>query len=176
MHGDLTFLPKPPLGSVLRCVIAPPLGGDTMWVSMYAAYQTLSNRMQHLLSGLIAIHDTSRVFGLSAYRHEEISDSDAGRLRSMSAQHPVDRTHPETRRKGLFVNSLFTASIEGVKPAESVALLNFLYRHIELPDFTWRFRWQKQLGRNVGQSLHPASRGRRQSPRSAPPGASDDQR
>jgi taurine dioxygenase len=77
-----------------------------------------------------------------AYRHEEISESDAGRLRHMPAEHPVVRTHLETRRKGLFVNSHFTASIKGMKFVESAALLNFLYRHIELPDFTCRFRWQ----------------------------------
>jgi taurine dioxygenase len=140
-HADLTCLPEPPLASVLRCVIAPPFGGDTMWVSMYAAYEALSDKMQHLLSGLVAIHDSSRVFGLSAYRNEDISDRDAERLRRMSAEHPVVRTHPQTRRKGLFVNSPFTASIKGMKSAESAALLNFLYRHIELPDFTCRFRW-----------------------------------
>jgi taurine dioxygenase len=82
------------------------------------------------------------VFALSAYRHEEISDRDGGRLRSMAADHPVVRTHPQTRRKGSFVNSHFTASIRGMKSAESAALLNFLYHHIELPDFTYRFRWQ----------------------------------
>ena len=142
-HADLTCLPHPPLGSVLRCVVAPALGGDTMWVSVHAAYEALSDRMQRVLSGLIANHDTTRVFGLPAYRGEEISDSDAHRLRSMSAEHPVVRTHPETHRKGLFVNSHFTASIRSMKSAESVALLNFLYRHIELPDFTCRFRWQK---------------------------------
>jgi taurine dioxygenase len=108
-HADLTFLPEPPLGSVLRCVLAPPLGGDTMWVTIYPAYEALSEKMQHLLAGLVAIHDTSRVFALSAYRHEEISDTDARRLRSMSAEHPVIRTHPKTSRKGLFVNSHFTA-------------------------------------------------------------------
>jgi taurine dioxygenase len=82
------------------------------------------------------------VFDLSAYRNEQVSESDARRLRGMSAEHPVVRTHPETRRKGLFVNSHFTASITGMKSTESAALLNFLYRHIELPDFTCRFRWQ----------------------------------
>jgi len=141
-HADLTFLPEPPLGSVRRCVRAAMLGGDTMWVNMYAAYEALSDKMQHLLSGLVAIHDTSRVFALSAHRHEEIGERDAGRLRSMSAEHPVVRTHPETGRKGLFVNSHFTASIKDMKSAESAALLNFLYRHIELPDFTCGFRWQ----------------------------------
>jgi len=113
-----------------------------MWVSMYAAYEGLSDQMQHLLSELVAIHDTGRVFALSAYCHEEISDREAGRLRSMGAEHPVVRTHPQTRRKGLFVNSHFTASIKGMKSAESAALLNFLYDHIELPDFTCRVRWQ----------------------------------
>jgi taurine dioxygenase len=141
-HSDLTFLDEPPLGSVLRCVVAPPVGGDTMWTSMYAAYEALSDQMQRILSDLVAIHDTTRVFSLLAYRNQNVDDKDRQALLSMSAEHPVVRTHPETRRKGLFVNSHFTASIKGMKPAESTALLGFLYRHIELPDFTCRFRWR----------------------------------
>ena len=132
--------------------------------------------MQHLLSGLVAVHDTRRVFGLSAYHREEISDSEADRLRSMSGEHPMVRTHPQTRRKGLFVNSHFTASIKGMKSAESAVLLNFLYRHLELPDFTCRFQWQRELGGDVGQSLHPASRSRRQLPHGTSPRARDNQR
>jgi taurine dioxygenase len=129
-HADLTFLPEPPLGSVLRCVLAPPLGGDTMWVSMYAAYEALSDKMQRMLSDLVAIHDTARTFFASMA--PEVA----------SAVHTVVRTHPESGRKGLFVNPLFTASIKGMKPTESAALLSFLYRHIETPDFSCRFRWR----------------------------------
>lgn len=141
-HSDITYLEQPPLGSVLRCVIAPPYGGDTMWVSMYAAYEALGDRMQRLLSDLTAIHDTARVHAYVQRTGGEISEDEDRRLRSMSAEHPIVRTHPKTGRKGLFVNSHFTSSIKGMKAGESDALLNFLYRHIELPDFNCRFRWR----------------------------------
>lgn len=140
-HSDVTFQDTPPLGSVLRCVAAPEFGGDTMWANMYAAYEALSDTMQHLLSGLTAIHDTSRTFSRDNYRTEHIGGKRAEQV--VSAEHPVIRTHPETGRKALFVNSTFTDSIKGMKPAESTALLSFLYRHIESPDFSCRFRWRK---------------------------------
>jgi taurine dioxygenase len=138
-HSDVTFVDNPPLGSVLRCVTAPEYGGDTMWASMYAAYEALSDKMQRLLSVLVAIHDTARTFSRPNYG-EHIGRTQAPDV--ISSEHPVVRTHPETGRKGLFVNSTFTASIKGMKPAESNALLYFLYRHIETPDFSCRFRWQ----------------------------------
>jgi taurine dioxygenase len=101
-----------------------------MWASMYAAYEALSDKMQRMLSDLVAVHDTSRTF--------------FGRMAPevASAEHPVIRSHPESGRRGLFVNSTFTASIKGMKRAESEALLGFLYRHIESPDFSCRFRWR----------------------------------
>jgi taurine dioxygenase len=140
-HSDVTFQAEPPLGSVLRCVVAPEFGGDTMWASMYAAYEALSDTMQRLLSGLTAIHDTSRTFSRDTYKIDHIGGKRAEQV--VSAEHPVVRTHPETGRKALFVNSAFTQSIKGMKPAESAALLTFLYHHIESPDFTCRFRWRK---------------------------------
>jgi len=140
-HSDVTFQPEPPLGSVLRCVAAPEFGGDTMWASMYTAYDALSDTMQRLLSGLVAIHDTSSTFSRDTYRTEHIGGKRAEQV--VFAEHPVIRTHPETGRKALFVNSTFTQSIKGMKPTESAALLNFLYRHIESPDFSCRFHWCK---------------------------------
>jgi taurine dioxygenase len=140
-HSDVTFEDKPPLGSVLRCVAAPEFGGDTMWASMYAAYEALSGTMQRFLSGLIAIHDTSRTFSRNDYKIEHIGGKRAETI--VSAEHPVIRTHPETGRKALYVNSTFTNSIKDMKSAESAALLGFLYHHIESPDITCRFRWQK---------------------------------
>lgn len=130
-HSDVTFVSEPPLGSVLRCVETPEFGGDTIWASMYAAYEALSDKMQRMLSDLTAIHDTARTYFASAAPE------------MASAEHPVIRTHPESGRKALFVNSTFTASIKGMKPAESAALLDFLYRHIETPDFSCRFRWRR---------------------------------
>lgn len=140
-HSDVTFQETPPLGSVLRCVAAPEFGGDTMWASMYAAYEGLSATLQRLLADLVAIHDTSRTFSRESYRIDHIGGKRAEQV--VSAEHPVIRTHPETGRKALFVNSTFTHSLKGMKPAESTALLDFLYRHIETPDFTCRFRWRK---------------------------------
>jgi taurine dioxygenase len=139
-HSDVTFVDNPPLGSVLKCVLAPEFGGDTMWASMYAAYEGLSDKMQHLISDLVAIHDTARTFSRSDYKTEHIGGKQAPQV--LSSEHPEIRTHPETGRKGLFVNSIFTASIKAMKRAESDALLNFLYRHIETPDFSCRYRWQ----------------------------------
>ena len=139
-HSDVTFVQEPPLGSVLRCVVAPEFGGDTMWASMYAAYEALSSRMQRLLSDLVAIHDTSRSFARPTYKTEHIGGERPREV--ISAEHPVVRTHPESGRKGLFVNSTFTASIKGMKAGESAALLGFLYRHMESPDFSCRFRWR----------------------------------
>jgi taurine dioxygenase len=139
-HSDVTFAEEPPLGSILRCVESPAYGGDTMWASMYAAYAALSDQMQRLLGGLVAIHDTSRTFSREGY------GATVGGRRAehvVSAEHPVIRTHPETGRKALFVNSAFTAAIKGMKPKESEALLGFLYRHVESPDISCRFRWRK---------------------------------
>lgn len=138
-HTDATFLAEPPFASILRCAIAPEFGGDTLWASMYAAHDALSDKMQRLLSDLIAIHDTGRAFAVAAYRREEISGENA--LKMVSAEHPVVLTHPETQRKALYVNSHFTSSIKGMKSAESTALLRFLFAHIEVPDFSCRFRW-----------------------------------
>jgi len=138
-HTDATFLAEPPPVSILRCVVAPEFGGDTMWASMYAAYDALSDKMQRMLSGLVAIHDTGRAFAVAAYRKEEISGENAFRM--VSAEHPVVLTHPETGRKALYVNSHFTSTIKGMRPSESAALLGYLFRHIETPDFSCRFRW-----------------------------------
>jgi taurine dioxygenase len=139
-HSDVTFAAEPPLGSVLRCVEAPAFGGDTLWASMYAAFEALSDAMQGLLSALVAVHDTSRTFSREGYGSHVGGTRDRETLR---AEHPVVRTHPETGRKALFVNPAFTRGIRGMKPRESEALLGFLFRHVETPDFQCRFRWQK---------------------------------
>ena len=110
-----------------------------MFASMYAAYQGLSDTMQRLLCGLEALHDTGRTFSRGAYP----SESKASAQEPPGAVHPVVRTHPVSGRKTLFVNSAFTHRIQGLHRRESQALLAFLYEHLALPEFTCRFRWQK---------------------------------
>lgn len=138
-HSDVTFVPEPPMASILRAVEAPPFGGDTLWSSMYAAWEALSDTMQRLLSGLTAIHDTSKTFSRGAYPAEKHPDA----AQAPRAEHPVVRTHPETGRKGLFVNAAFTRRIAGMHRGESDALLGFLYEHVATPEFSCRFHWEK---------------------------------
>lgn len=142
-HTDMTFRQQPPLGSILHGVIIPERGGDTMFASMSAAYEGLSSKMQNLLSGLSAVHDFS-------YGFKESLAEPGGRERladmvrnNPPVVHPVVRVHPESGKKSLYVNSLFTVAIDGMKDKESRALLDFLFQHMTTPEFTCRFQWQK---------------------------------
>lgn len=141
-HADMTFRQHPPMCTVLRATIVPERGGDTLWSSMTAAYDGLSPGMQKFLGELTAVHDF-------AWGFKESLAEPGGRKRLAEAvrnnppvSHPVIRTHPESGRKVIFVNSLFTTHIEGLAPAESDALLQFLYRHITTVEYTCRFQWR----------------------------------
>ena len=133
-HSDVSCEAEPPMGSVLHMRTLPEVGGDTLFANMYAAWDALSAPMRGMLEGLTAVHD-----GEALYRGRYGTD-DRGR-EYPRAEHPVARTHPVTGRKALFVNSFFTTRINGVTKAESDALLAFLFRHIEVPEFQCRFRW-----------------------------------
>lgn len=142
-HTDMTFMEKPPLGSILRAYEIPDYGGDTLFASMSAAFKGLSDKMQSFLSGLSATHDFS-------YGFKESLEEPGGRMRLKQAikdnppvSHPVVRTHPSSGKKGLFVNVLFTKHIDGMKKAESDAILNMLFKHMVKPEFTYRLIWEK---------------------------------
>ncbi len=133
-HSDVSCDAEPPMGSVLYMRVLPEVGGDTLFANMYAAFEALSAPMRRLLAGLTAVHD-----GEGLYRGRYGGD-DRGRVYPR-AEHPVIRTHPVTGRQALFVNSFFTTRILELSKAESDALLAFLFRHIETPEFSCRFRW-----------------------------------
>ncbi len=135
-HSDVSCDPEPPMGSILYLTEVPPEGGDTLFASMYAAYEKLSPPVRTLVEGLTAIHD-----GEPVYRGR-FGWTDARGQAFPKAEHPVVRTHPVTGRKALFVNPNFTTAIKGVSRLESDALLQMLYRHCETPEFQCRFRWQ----------------------------------
>ena len=134
-HSDVSCLPQPPMGSILYMQEVPPSGGDTMFSSMNAAYEALSDSMKRYLDGMRAIHDGAHVFGASYYSRKENADYPR-------AEHPIVRTHPETGRKCLFVNRGFTTRIVGVPREESDAILEYLYKHMEHPNFQVRFAWE----------------------------------
>ncbi len=143
-HTDVTFMQKPPLGSILHAQTVPEAGGDTMWANMYAAYEALSDKWQTFLSDMEAVHDFTHNFGKRLMREEGGYERLKKAQQEMPpANHPVIRTHPVTGRKGIFVNSAFTTHIDGMSQRESDAVLGFLYEHIRTPEFTCRFNWRK---------------------------------
>lgn len=142
-HSDVTWRLEPSLGSILRGIEMPPVGGDTLFCDMYAAYDGLSDEIKQKIEGRTAIHGTEffrrelRLRGLP----EELFDE--ARKRFPLAEHPVVRTHPETKRKGLYVNRAFTEYIVGMERFESDALLEHLYLQAKTPEYQCRFRWRQ---------------------------------
>jgi taurine dioxygenase len=142
-HTDSTFMEQPALGSVLRAVQLPPLGGDTCWASMYAAYEALSPRLRTLLEGCTARHDLVMPLEKAiAGGHSVGGDLASIRAAWPAVEHPVVRVHAVTGRKSLFVNNNFTTRILGITKEESDVLLPYLLNHVQRPDFQVRFRWQ----------------------------------
>jgi taurine dioxygenase len=139
-HSDVSCEEEPPLGSILHLHTVPPSGGDTMFASMYAAYEALSEPMQNFLCGLTALHASDKVYR-GRYKDQGIDDSEKEYPQSV---HPVVRTHPETGRKSLFVNRGFTTRLIGLKANEGKALLNFLCEHMARPEFICRFKWREK--------------------------------
>lgn len=142
-HTDVTFSATPPLGAVLVARQLPQSGGDTLWASSFAAYDALSDRLKVLLEGLTATHDFTKSFplkrfGLTAADTQRWNET---RLKNPPLSHPVLRTHPESGRKGLFVNEGFTTAINELPEQEGKALLDFLFAHQARPDFSVRWRW-----------------------------------
>ena len=145
-HSDMTFLQAPPLGSILHAKIVPPTGGDTMFSNMYNAYDALSAGMQSLLANLKAVHDYTKRFLLAAREgRTTLSEEQVKQAQTdyPQVEHPVVRTHPDTGRKLLFVNSFFTSHFKDMTPDESAPLLEFLTNHIAKPEFGFRYSWQK---------------------------------
>src|SRR5438270_4730660 len=136
-HTDVSCDERPPMATILRMETVPPAGGDTLFASMYPAYDALSDTMKAFLDPLTARHESAHVYA-GRYGSRE-ADSRDGKF--PSAVHPVVRTHPVTGRKALYVNRGFTTRIKELEPAESRALLDFLFHHEENPEFQCRFRW-----------------------------------
>ena len=135
-HSDLSYMRKPAMLSLLYAIEIPPIGGDTMFCNMYAAYDALSATMKSMLEGLSAVHDLAYAArGVFANERPAVD-------RAPAAEHPIVRTHPETGRKALFVNPGFTSHVVGLAPAESAALLGFLVQHTTQPEFIYRHRWR----------------------------------
>lgn len=144
-HTDHSYDQAPAMGSVFVARETPPVGGDTLFAGMAAAYDALSDGLKSVLEGLDAWHSDlvcpevadPRLHAEFGGRLKGLPDQDGAR-----ARHPVVIRHPISARKVLYVNPGFTEGIEGWHPAESRALLDYLYDHAVQPQFTYRHRWR----------------------------------
>jgi taurine dioxygenase len=137
-HSDVTWRQMPSMGSILRAIEVPALGGDTLWADMAAAYEGLPADVRDLADGLAAVHDFAGSFG-QAMDAAELAEM---RAQHPPAEHPVVRTHPETGQRAIYVNEIFTSHIVGVDPAESEELLHLLCSQARIPEYQCRFRWE----------------------------------
>jgi len=146
-HCDATWREAPPFGSVLRCVESPPVGGDTIWVNMVEAYRRLPERVKEQIAELRARHSIEASFGASMPEKKRR----ALHARFPDAEHPVVRTHPETREQILFVNAFTTHFVNYHTPQNvrfgfdyspgASELLNYLIRQAAVPEYQVRWRW-----------------------------------
>jgi taurine dioxygenase len=139
-HSDTAYLDQPPMGSMLLAREVPPYGGDTVFASQYLAYESLSAGMKALLSSLKAVNASSKA-NVTRTREDRVKEQ-GGSGKDYEAEHPVVRTHPETGRKALYVNTGHTVRFAGMTEEESAPLLEFLFQHQIRPEFTCRFSWR----------------------------------
>lgn len=145
-HSDWSFQAAPPAATLLRSEVVPPVGGDTLFCDCAAAYEALSPTMQAMLAPLRAVHSATRAYGAKGVFAKETEKRTLEIIVSPEADkaltHPLVRTHPVTGRKALFVSPVYTTGIEGLTPAESTAILGFLFQHMVQDRFIYRHKWR----------------------------------
>lgn len=148
-HSDWSFQPTPPSATILHSKIVPPVGGETWYANGYAAYDALDDNLRDEIQGLVAVHSARRPYSHQGFLAGGGRDRSMTILPSDSAletqAHPLVRTHPETHRKALWVNSVYSVGIEGLTEADSKALLEKLFAHATGERFVYRHRWTENM-------------------------------
>ncbi|MEH6404209.1 MAG: TauD/TfdA family dioxygenase [Sneathiella sp.] len=146
-HSDWSFQEAPPLATILLGKDIPPFGGDTLFANSYLAYDTLSDGMKKIIDPLIAIHSARRPYGVGKSILGDTSKKSMTIIQSEDAhaeiEHPLVRIHPETGKKILFVNPVYTTRLKGMTEKDSRPILEKLFAHSLTPEFNCRFRWRK---------------------------------
>ena len=137
-HSDVTWREKPSFGSMLRAMVVPDVGGDTMFCDMYAAYDALPEAIKRMCDGMMAVHSVA-----NGLKYTQGTEKMNEMLKKYPMQiHPVIRTHPETGKKTIYVNRAHTSHLKGIPPHLGQQLLDILYRQSDIPEFQCRFRWR----------------------------------
>ena len=148
-HSDWSFQETPPAATLLHSKVVPPVGGDTLYADAYRAYDSLSEAFRRMLAPLNAVHSASRAYGPSGVFARETEARTMQIIVSPEADktvvHPLVTTHPESGRKALFVNPVYTVGIEGMTREESAALLGFLFSRLTQEANVYRHRWAPDM-------------------------------
>lgn len=146
-HTDHSYDREPAMGSILVARETPETGGDTMFASMYRAYETLDDELKEEIKDKRAVHSAKHVFGKNSYYDQQddfsgrIGNSDTGsELDDVS--HPIVIRHPDSGKPAIYVNPAFTIRVEGLEGEESTKLLSKLYAHCMNSDHVHRFKWK----------------------------------
>ncbi|MGH8978211.1 MAG: TauD/TfdA dioxygenase family protein [Acidimicrobiia bacterium] len=143
-HSDFSFLPEPPMGSILHAIEVPPYGADTIWANQYLAYRGLSRGMRGLVERVRGVHSAVNAY---SPKMQPIHDMFAGMTVQTSddanraQEHPAVRIHAETAEPALFVNGQYTVGLAGFHPHESTLLLDHLFQHSTQHAYTCRWQW-----------------------------------
>jgi len=144
-HSDWSFQEHPPAATLLHAKIIPPTGGDTLYADGHAAFEALATAEQQLLEGLIALHSARRPYSHEGYLAGRGPERSMKILPSEQAykiqEHPVIRVHPETGRKALWINAVYTIGIKGMNDVAGHALLQKLCAHATSERFVYRHVW-----------------------------------
>jgi len=138
-HTDMSYLPDPPMASMLYALEIPPTGGNTEFVNMYSVYEALPADLKRRIACLRAKHDGT--YNSGGYVRQGVTPTDDPR-KSPGAFHPLVCTHPQTRRQMLYLGRRRNAYIEGFELAESEALLDALWSYADRAEFAWQLVWQ----------------------------------
>jgi taurine dioxygenase len=145
-HSDTTYLKQPPLATLLYGIEIPSHGGDTLFTSTRAAYDTLSEGMKKCVDGLVGVNSAALKYGGGrSAMHKKMGDMKVhgtDEAESYEAEHPVARTHPVTGRKALYLSRSHTIRFKDMSEDESKPLIDYLQAHQTRPEFTCRVRWQ----------------------------------
>ena len=145
-HTDTSWMVRPAKAAILRGIVIPEVGGDTMWADGVAAYNGLPDDVKEKIESLDLIHDASNIGQYYKdhpdYRNKKENDR-VRRIKNPLVAHPLVRTHPETGERSLFINANLSTHIVGMVPSESRELLAYLMKQYTKPEYTVRFKWRR---------------------------------
>ena len=149
-HSDWSFQECPPSATLLHSKIIPPIGGDTFFINTHKAYNDLTNDIKNKIDSLIVSHSAIRPYADDGfYALEKDKDRSMKIKPSPKAKefilHPLVRTHPETRKKSLFINQVYSIAIEGMNEKDSNELLTFLFLHMDQDKYIYKHKWQENM-------------------------------